>query len=221
MGWCLIVVSPRRRGIPSQLTNLWTVASREQFYTDFIILTSENQGDRDAKAKRPGFQFNFQKDAHPACPQTAPNQRRAKGKHMRFQDAPLMLKPRNPCPVCSAETALAEIEPHPLHANFEIHGYFCDRCGPIVKGLDASYVGTTEGAAGSRGRGGQAGAVRSDVVDNVGSGFNRRSCDLTPFACAGSARFDLSGYCCPAARPWSRRYRKVPFAALSATCSTA
>jgi hypothetical protein len=60
-----------------------------------------------------------------------PNQRRAKGKHMRFQDASLMLKPRNPCPVCGAETALAEIEPHPLHANFEIHGYLCDRCGPI------------------------------------------------------------------------------------------
>ena len=50
---------------------------------------------------------------------------------MRFQDASLMLKPRNPCPVCGAETALAEIEPHPLHANFEIHGYLCDRCGPI------------------------------------------------------------------------------------------
>jgi hypothetical protein len=50
---------------------------------------------------------------------------------MRFQDASLMLKPRNLCPVCGAETALAEIEPHPLHANFEIHGYLCDRCGPI------------------------------------------------------------------------------------------
>jgi hypothetical protein len=50
---------------------------------------------------------------------------------MRFQDASLMLKPRNPCPVCGAETALAEIEPHPLHANFEIHGYLCDWCGPI------------------------------------------------------------------------------------------
>jgi hypothetical protein len=50
---------------------------------------------------------------------------------MRFQDASLMLKPRNPCPVCGAETALAEIEPHPLHAKFEIHGYLCDRCGPI------------------------------------------------------------------------------------------
>jgi hypothetical protein len=40
--------------------------SSEQFYTDFFILTSENQDDRDAKAKRPGFQFTFQKDAHPA-----------------------------------------------------------------------------------------------------------------------------------------------------------
>jgi hypothetical protein len=48
-----------------------------------------------------------------------------------MQDALLMLKPLNPCPVCSAETTLAEIEAHPLHVNFEIHGYFCDRCGPI------------------------------------------------------------------------------------------
>jgi hypothetical protein len=48
---------------------------------------------------------------------------------MRLQDA--SLKPRNPCPVCGAETVLAEIEPHPLHVNFEIHGYFCDRCGPV------------------------------------------------------------------------------------------
>jgi hypothetical protein len=30
---------------------------------------------------------------------------------MRFQDASLMLKPRNPCPVCGAETTLAEIIP--------------------------------------------------------------------------------------------------------------
>ena len=44
---------------------------------------------------------------------------------------PLMFKPLNPCPVCGAETVLAENEPHPLHANFEIHGYLCDRCGPV------------------------------------------------------------------------------------------
>jgi C4-type Zn-finger protein len=55
---------------------------------------------------------------------------------MRFQYAPLKSKPTifqptNPCPVCGAETALAEIAPHPLHVNFEIHGYLCDRCGPI------------------------------------------------------------------------------------------
>ena len=68
-------------------------------------------------------------------PQTAPNKCRAKGAYMRVQYAslrskPPMLQPINPCPVCGAETTLAEIEPHPLHANFEIHGYLCDRCGP-------------------------------------------------------------------------------------------
>src|SRR4029077_18399941 len=55
-----------------------------------------------------------------------------KGKHMRFQVASLLLKSAgNPCPVCGAETALSEIEPHPLHAKFEIHGFLCDTCGPI------------------------------------------------------------------------------------------
>jgi hypothetical protein len=48
---------------------------------------------------------------------------------MRSQDA--SLTPSNPCPVCGAETALAVIEPHPLHVNFEVHGYLCDRCGPV------------------------------------------------------------------------------------------
>jgi hypothetical protein len=43
------------------------------------------------------------------------------GKAHALQDASLMPKPRNPCPVCGAETVLAEIEPHPLHVNFEIH----------------------------------------------------------------------------------------------------
>jgi hypothetical protein len=52
-------------------------------------------------------------------------------KHMHFQEGPRMLIPRNPCPVCGAETMLAEVEPHPLHLKFEIHGYVCDRCGPI------------------------------------------------------------------------------------------
>jgi C4-type Zn-finger protein len=50
---------------------------------------------------------------------------------MRVQDTVSVLEPRNACPVCSAETTLAEIEPHPHYANFEIHGYLCDRCGPI------------------------------------------------------------------------------------------
>jgi hypothetical protein len=53
------------------------------------------------------------------------------GKFMRVKIQGPTLKPLNPCPVCGGETALAEIEPHPLHVNFEIHGYLCDRCGPI------------------------------------------------------------------------------------------
>jgi len=43
---------------------------------------------------------------------------------------PPILQATNACPVCGAETILAEIEPHPLHAKFEIHGYLCGRCGP-------------------------------------------------------------------------------------------
>lgn len=35
------------------------------------------------------------------------------------QDDLLMLKPLDPCPICGAETVLAENEPHPLHVNFE------------------------------------------------------------------------------------------------------
>jgi hypothetical protein len=50
---------------------------------------------------------------------------------MRVKIQCSVLEPLNPCPVCVGETALAEIEPHPLHVNFEIHGYLCDRCGPI------------------------------------------------------------------------------------------
>jgi hypothetical protein len=45
--------------------------------------------------------------------------------------SPLLKSAGNPCPVCGSETALTEIEPHPLHAEFEIHGYLCDTCGPI------------------------------------------------------------------------------------------
>lgn len=50
---------------------------------------------------------------------------------MRVTVQSAVLKRINPCPVCGAETTLAEIEPHPVHADFEIHGYLCAGCGPI------------------------------------------------------------------------------------------
>jgi hypothetical protein len=50
---------------------------------------------------------------------------------MRFSVGSRNPEACNPCPICGAETILAESVPHPLHAQFKIHGYLCDRCGPI------------------------------------------------------------------------------------------
>jgi hypothetical protein len=50
---------------------------------------------------------------------------------MRHPVVSRRIKPKNPCPVCGQETMLTEIEAHPVHAKFEIHGYFCADCGPI------------------------------------------------------------------------------------------
>jgi hypothetical protein len=105
-------VRPSRRGRHIAVDN-W---SSEQLDTDFLIWLRRIGASR-RQSKAPGF--FIQQDVPPS----APNQRRAKGT--------LMLKSTNPCPVCGAETALAEIEPHPLHIKFEIHGYLCDRCGPV------------------------------------------------------------------------------------------
>ena len=50
---------------------------------------------------------------------------------MSIQDASLEFKPRNPCPVCGGEIALAAIEAYPQHFMFEIHGYLGEQCEPI------------------------------------------------------------------------------------------
>ena len=67
-----------------------------------------------------------------SSPQTVPNQRRARRKYLLVRSSfTVILKPLNSYTVCGAETALAEIEPHPLHVNFQTHGYICDRCKPV------------------------------------------------------------------------------------------
>jgi uncharacterized Zn finger protein len=35
------------------------------------------------------------------------------------------------CPICSKETALAGVEPHPTHPETELHTYRCVDCGLV------------------------------------------------------------------------------------------
>ena len=105
-------------------------------FAQIILSNLRKQDGSKHKSQSPSVSIQFEKYLPIECPRIAPNTRRAKGMCMRFQYASLkskapILQLLNPCPICGAETTLAEIEPHPLHANFEIHGYLCDRCGPI------------------------------------------------------------------------------------------
>jgi hypothetical protein len=91
---------------------------------------------RNSKAKAPKCFDSTLKIFADRASSNGTEQASGEGAYMRFQYAPLkseptIFQPTNPGPVCGAETALAEIAPHPLHVNFEIHGYLCDRCGPI------------------------------------------------------------------------------------------
>jgi hypothetical protein len=58
---------------------------------------------------------------------------------MRNPDGSHKPEERNPCPICGAETTLAECVPHPLESHFEIHGYFCRRCGPVKSLVVRAY----------------------------------------------------------------------------------
>ena len=65
------------------------------------------------------------------------------------------------CPICSKETTLAGVEPHPTHLGTELHTYRCVDCGlvktrsirsrsgrlPRASGIMASAVELTEGGA--------------------------------------------------------------------------
>ena len=49
---------------------------------------------------------------------------------MRIQTSVLAVEPRNPFRFV-AWRLLSRRSSAPLHANFEIHGFVCERCGPI------------------------------------------------------------------------------------------
>lgn len=35
------------------------------------------------------------------------------------------------CQICGADLRIVEIEPHPQHGEWEIHGFSCGNCGPV------------------------------------------------------------------------------------------
>lgn len=42
------------------------------------------------------------------------------------------------CPVCRGTVVLSLVEPHPVHAGWEIYTYTCKTCGPIKSRIVAS-----------------------------------------------------------------------------------
>lgn len=40
-------------------------------------------------------------------------------------------EPKDSCQICGAELKIVEIEPHPKHGEWEIHGFSCGNCGPV------------------------------------------------------------------------------------------
>jgi uncharacterized Zn finger protein len=56
---------------------------------------------------------------------------RAKGKHMSVQHWRFKAAFGAACPFCSEEITLAFVEPHPKHAELEIHTLRCEECGPV------------------------------------------------------------------------------------------
>ena len=52
------------------------------------------------------------------------------------------------CPICSKETTLAGVEPHPTHPETELHTYRCVDCGPVkTRSIRSCRVDCRERAA--------------------------------------------------------------------------
>ena len=119
----------------ANMRSLWTIRSSEQFCTNFSSNLRKQDGSKHQSQSPKCFDSTLKIFADRVSSNRTEHAS-GEGSVHAFSicvaqiQAPI-LQPLNPCPVCGAETTLAEIEPHPLHANFEIHGYLCDRCGPI------------------------------------------------------------------------------------------
>ena len=133
---CLPLPAPREK--TSAVSRACQVCGQLGHVSNFIQTPHSNLRKQDSSKRQSQAPKRFDSTLKIFADRASSNrteQASGEGTYMRFQYAPLkskptMFQPINPCPVCGAETTLAEIEPHPLHANFEIHGYLCDRCGP-------------------------------------------------------------------------------------------
>jgi hypothetical protein len=67
---------------------------------------------------------------------------------MRIQDAPLKLKPLSPRTIWGAEIAVARIEPHVPHVNFEIQGYLKQAYIALVTATISVIMLSLSGASG-------------------------------------------------------------------------
>ena len=69
------------------------------------------------------------------------------------------------CPICSKETTLAGVEPHPTHPETELHTYRCVDCGLVKTRSIRSRSGRLPRASGIRRRRSNSLTARARLID--------------------------------------------------------
>ena len=137
----LVPGCPRRRS--EQRGTRSVRATPSSFYSLFVSERRTLRIDRAAIARRPGSISSFHRShwGHP------PPWGRAEGGHMWIHKVVL-----EACPICSKETTLAGVEPHPTHPETELHTYRCVDCGLVKTRSIRSRSGRLLRASGIRRR---------------------------------------------------------------------
>jgi hypothetical protein len=130
LGSRLLEIAPAARTSHLNKLNPWTVGVKRAILYRFPHMTSENEGDRDAEARLRGFQLNFERRRSSSI--LKPHRTSiGEGKAHAFSRCVAHAQTKKPVPSMRRRDDSCRDYPHPVHANFEIHGYLCDRCVPI------------------------------------------------------------------------------------------